>query len=283
MVTWFNASDLDKRIDMNRFRNLVSATILLGALCVGSAHALVVDFEEFNNVGLINRFVDANIDYDLINSPTHILEGRSFGATGGITFSGGVLLQDPLDSTAMIINGDGGSIYYGTAFSPSTSIPTSNYVNTLTINITSDENINDISGSLVHGLNTNLDAPGILIDYVVNYYSDSFMAPLFSQNLLDVPFIDGAGVVSFGLNTNSLAGSLMGELINRVEITTSGYDFTSNDNDVLEWDFLLGSVNFDNAASPVPVPAALPLFISALLGGFVVARPKKKSGDHKLS
>lgn len=267
---------------MNCFRNLVSASVLVGSLFASSAHALVVDFEEFNNVGLINRFVDANINYDLISSPIHILEGRTFGAVDGITFSGGVLLQDPLDSNAMVINGDGGSIYYGTAFSPSTSIPTSNYTNTLTINITSDENINEVSGSFVHGLNTNLDAPGITIDYVVNYYAEGLIAPLFSQDLLDVPFIDGADVVSFGLDTTSLAGSLMGALINRVEITTLGYDFTSNDNDVLEWDFLLSSVSFENAASPVPVPAALPLFISALLGGFVVARPKKSS-DHKLS
>ena len=265
---------------MNIFRHFLCAIIISNAFLISSAHALVVDFEEFNNVGLIDRFVDANINYDLISSPTHILEGRSFGA-GGITFSGGVLLQNPLDSNAMIIDGDGGSIYYGTAFSPSTSIPTSNYTNTLTINITSDENINEVTGSFVHGLNTNLDAQGITIDYVVNYFSEGLITPLFSQDLLDVPFIDGADVVSFGLDTTSLTGSLMGALINRVEITTLGYDFTSNDNNVLEWDFLLGSANF-NQASPVPVPAALPLFMSALLGGFVAAR-RNKSSDHKIS
>ena len=197
---------------------------------------------------------------------------------GGISFSGGVLLEDPLGSNALPIVGDGGSIYYGTAFSPSTSIPSLNYTNTLTIKITDDENVKAVSGSFVHGLNTNLDMMGIQLTYQVNYFVDGMLDPYFTEDITGVEFVDGADVVSFGLDTTTLFGNtFLNTLINCVEITTAGYDFTSNDNDVLEWDFLLSSVSFTEGASPVPLPAALPLFMSALLGRFVAARRKKSS------
>ena len=87
--------------------------------------------------------------------------------------------------------------------------------------------------------------------------------------------------MSFGLDTDTLMGSLLGLFINKVEISTPGYDFIGRP-EQQEWDFLLSSVSFNEGASPVPLPAALPLFMRALLGGFVAAR-RKKSSDHKVS
>lgn len=268
---------------MNYFRHLLFAVIISNACIVSSAHALVVDFEEFDGIGLLDVFLGGNIDLEAANT-THRLMGvgQPFGNNNGITFSGGVLLQDPLNSNADPIIGDGGSIYYGTAFSPSTSITTSNYTNTLTINITSDEMVNSVSGSFVHGLDTRLDGQNVMIDYFVDYFVDvQGVETLFTQNLDDQVFDDGASAISFGLDTDTLAGAAMGAFINRVELRTSGYDFLDTRNDELEWDFLLSAVSF-NEASPVPVPAALPLFMSALMGGFVVAR-RKKSSDHKIA
>lgn len=244
----------------------------------------MVDFEEFDSIGLLDVFLGGNIDLEAANATHRLMgAGQPFGSNNGITFSGGVLLQDPLNSNALPIMGDGGSIYYGTAFSPSTSITTSNYTNTLSINITSDEIVKRVSRSFVHGLDTRLDGQNVLIDYAVNYFVDvAGVETLFTQQLADQIFDDGASVVSFDLDTDTLVGAAMGAFINRVEITTAGYDFDSTRNDDFEFDFLPSSVSFNELASPVPVPAALPLFMSALLGGFVAAR-RKKSSDHKIS
>ena len=76
---------------------------------------------------------------------------------------------------------------------------------------------------------------------------------------------------SFGLDISS---SLL--FITMVELTTSGVDFPGGEA-VVEWDFLLDDINFVSAMAPVPLPAGLPLFISALLGGLVIARPRKSS------
>ncbi|MFK8026641.1 MAG: hypothetical protein AB8C40_01125 [Gammaproteobacteria bacterium] len=267
---------------MNNFRHLLFAVIISNACIVSSAHALVVDFEEFDSIGLLDVFLGGNIDLETANATHRLMgAGQPFGNNNGITFSGGVLLQDPLNSIANPIIGDGGSIYYGTAFSPATSITTSNYTDTLTINITSDEMVQSVSGSFVHGLDTRADGQNVVVDYMVNYYVDVLgVETLFTQNIVDQVFDDGDSVVVFGLDTDTLAGSAMGAFINRVELTTSGHDFLGRP-EQKEWDFLLSSVSF-NEASPVPVPAALPLFVSALLGGFVAAR-RKKSSDHNIS
>lgn len=269
---------------MKNFRHLLTAAVIVNACFISSAHALVVDFEEFNAIeGLEDVFLRTNTNLEGAN-PTHRLIGQSFGDNDGITFSGGVLLQDPLNSAQppSPITGDGGSIYYGTAFSPSTSITTSNYTDTLSIGITTEEAVTRLSGEFVHGLNTRADGQNVLVDYVVNYFNVGLTDAIFTQSLSGNPFTDGASVISFGLDTETLVGGLVGALINRVEISAVGYDFVTTDDDVLEWDFLLSSVSFNADASPVPVPAALPLFMSALLGGFVAAR-RKKSSDHKLT
>tara|TARA_R110002049_G_scaffold15822_1_gene64120 strand:- start:10953 stop:11783 length:831 start_codon:yes stop_codon:yes gene_type:complete len=275
---------------MNYFRHLLSATIIVNVLFISNAHALVVDFENYGRnddgsggIGLLDVFLRTNIDLNQANS-THRLIGQSFGNTGGITFSGGVLLEDPLDSNAMPIAGDGGSVYYGTAFSPETSITTSNYTNTLTIDITSAEMVTSVSGSFVHGLDTRVVGANELVDYIVSYSFDGVADP-FLQPLGGFVFNDGADVISFNLDTNTLAGAAMGAFINKVELIAPGYDFMADGNpreEIFEWDFLLSSVSFNEAASPVPVPAALPLFVSALLGGFVAARQRKPS-DRKIS
>ncbi|MFK7795582.1 MAG: PEP-CTERM sorting domain-containing protein [Gammaproteobacteria bacterium] len=267
---------------MKNLRRYISAAIVVNVLSIGSVQALVVDFEIFDAIaGLESVFVGANSDLNDANT-THRLIGQSFGNEGGITFSGGVLLQDPLNSMALPIMGDGGSIYYGTAFSPSTSITTENYTDTLSIDITTDEFVTRVSGGFVHGLNTRADGQDVLVDYEVNYFNAGLTNPIFTQSLAGNIFTDGADLVSFGLDTETLAGGLLGALINRVEISAVGYDFTSTDSNDLEFDFLLSSVSFNADASPVPVPAALPLFMSALLGGFVAAR-RKKSNDNNIS
>ena len=272
---------------MNNIRRLLSTAILINTFFVCSAHALVVDFENYGmnedgtgGIGLLDVFLLGNTNLNSANS-THRLIGQTFG-NGGITFSGGVLLEKPRNSNADPIVGDGGSVYYGTAFSPTTSINTSNYPDALSIDITSAEMVTKVSGSFVHGLDTRAVGQNELVNYFLDYYVEGAANP-FRENLGGQLFVDGASVVSFNLDTSTLAGTAMGGFINKVELVSSGYDFDSSDRDaVFEWDFLLSSVSFNEAASPVPVPAALPLFMSALMGGFVAAR-RKKSSDDKIS
>ena len=264
---------------MKILRNTISSVTLLAAINLTAAHAFVVDFENFASLDIPNNFI-AQSDYDLV-SPTFQLNNppiTSFGSTGGITFTGGVLLEDPLNSDAGTIIGDMGSVYYGTAFSPSTSIITTNYQNLLAVDITTQENITSVQGGFIHGLNTRLDellpdVDSIEIGYTISYFLEGITSPVIEE--LTAIFSDGDEIVNFGLDTNLLADTMMGALITRVEIVADEYDFINSAANIGEYDFLLGSVRFNEGASPVPVPAALPLFISALLGGMVFARPKK--------
>lgn len=266
-------------------KKIITLAIFTGSLSVSTAQALVVDFEQF--AGLPAGFVPSAFlevpDYSSANQ-TLTLSNQTFGNEAGITFSGGLLLDEPIDSSGMpgnTINGDGGSIYYGTAFSPTTSINTSNYQNQLTINIDESENFTNVSGELINGLNTGApqNSDGTLASYDISFYSGDEL--LITDMTGDVVFDDGDSLVSFGLDTSSLSGSLFGSVITKVEIMANDLDLNSDDDQITnEWDYLLASVSFEST-NPVPVPAALPLFISALLGGgFVVARPKKqKSSD----
>jgi len=257
---------------MKNIRKILSATIVLFSLSLNAVHAFVVDFENFGDAFDIPSTFVAQPDYDTANS-TFRLINRFFG-NGGITFSSGILLENPTNSDGDPIVGDGGSVYYGTAFSPSTSINTTGYQNLLAINIAQSELITSVQGSFVHGLNTlDLDGPGISIDYTVSYFLDGVASPVIQS--LSAIFSDGDEVINFGLDSNTLMGTAMGALITGVEIVADGYDFINSSQDVLEYDFLLGAVRFNEGANPVPVPAALPLFISALLGGLVIARPKR--------
>lgn len=260
---------------MKSLNKITAAVIFSSSVTVSSAQAFVVDFELYGSLpGVPSAFLDVP-DYSSANQ-TFTLSNQTFG-NGGITFSGGILLNEPVDSSGVpgnTIIGDGGSVYYGTAFSPSTSITTSNYQNQLSISIDTAEMISSVQGSFVHGLNTeDIDGPGISVDYSVSYTLEGIATP-FIQGLSAV-FTDGDEVINFGFDSNSLMGSAMGALITDVEIVAQGYDFLNSDNNVSEWDYLLSSVRFNEGASPVPVPAALPLFISALLGGMVIARPRK--------
>ena len=259
---------------MKNIRKFLSAVIVLISFSVNAAHAFVVDFENLSVLDIPSTFV-AQPDYASANS-TFRLIGIPFGDQGGISFSGGILLEDPTNSEGVSIVGDGGSVYYGTAFSPSTSILTTGYQNLIAINIANTELVSSVQGSFVHGLNTlDLDGPGISIGYTVSYFLEGVASPIV-QNLSAI-FTDGDEVVNFGFDSSTLMGAAMGALITGVEIVADGYDFINSNQDVDEFDFLLGSVRFNEGASPVPVPAALPLFISALLGGLVIARPKKKA------
>lgn len=298
---------------MKYIRNLISSVLILFLVLISSAYALVVDFEEYdpnhpnyNGVTTIkSTFVGpnpvtnpssnaANPANSTQASPVTNSGGPyTLGAPGstGIVFSGGVLLDDPSNGVAgQVVSADGGSIYYGTASSPSSGTLTSNivsltgehlYTNTITIDIDPLENVTSIHGEFINGLNTSalVSSPtqtDLFADYLVSYFTgDDGDVMLGGTSLDDVGFDNGASLLSFGLDTLLLSS----EVITKVTITALDFSFGGGES---EWDFLLASVSFNEGASPVPLPAALPLFMSALLGGFVAAR-RKKSSDHKVS
>jgi hypothetical protein len=194
------------------------------------------------------------------------------GDNDGLKCSNGVLLKVP--DALPRGGGDGGSLYYGTAFAPNTSIPTENYQNLLTISIDSTKDqISEVTGKIVHGLNTT-----DTIAYLVSYFTgiDEMLAG--TQTFANFTNENVGDVIDF----NSADTMLASALITKVTIVSG----LVTDNQFVvpivdwEWDFLLAQVSFEG--SPVPLPAALPLFMSALLGGFVAARRKKPS-DHKVS
>lgn len=265
---------------MNYFRRLISVSFIVNVICLSSAHAVLVDFEEQYTgpdapTTIENNFIAADPSDPIQNTSSPLIEF----AGGAINFSGGVILKDPLSALATPIIGDGGSIYYGSAFSPTTSLDTTGYVNPITIDVIDpNANFTSVSGVLINGLNTNApeNVAMALASYVVSFFSGTTLLGIHSTG--DVPFTDGATTISFGFDTSSLMGALMSAAITRVEITAADVDLDSTDSIIQnEFDFLLASVSFDQGMSPVPLPAALPLFISAMLGGFFIARPKKSS------
>lgn len=256
-------------------RTILKSAVALFVLAFSSVQAaVVVDFENYIAdlpfTTIPSSFLSVP-NYNDISPAVLTLQGETFGS-GGITFSGGVLLESPTGDGGVLgdsILGDGGDVYYGTAFSPSTSITTSNYptmgnLGFLEINIASTEGVQSVQGSLIQGLNIE-----DLVDYTVNYFFDDSTTAGFTESISAL-FTNGDEVVSFGLDT-TLDGALSGELITKVTVIADELIVNMN----TEFDFLLAAVEFSEGANPVPVPAALPLFISALLGGFVVARPKR--------
>jgi hypothetical protein len=248
------------------FRLSITA-ILFFVFIASSAHAIVVDFDtEYTDLlSLENNFITANPANPIENSSALSFVG------GAVSFSGGVALRDPLNSMGNPIPG----VFYGTAFSPTTSINTSGFLNPITINIDAGENFTNVNGEFISGLNTNApeNSANTLASYDISFFSGDDLLGVDSK--VNVPFNNGDTLISFGFDSTSLMGALFGAAITRVELTARDLDLNSTDQIIQnEWDFLLSSVSFESA-SPVPVPAALPLFISALLGGLVVARPKK--------
>ena len=282
---------------MKYFRNILNAVIVLSVLAFSAAHAVTVNFtNEYAGVTVLqNNFIDAD--------PTDGLENSSSVTfvDGAVEFSGGVALRAPLDSTGLVGNiitggvdagAETSSVYYGTAYSPTTSIMNPGLTDPIiTIDIDASENFTSISGELVNGLNTNapqnqnrnkdinedglVDGDGLdplLASYTINFFTGSDgSVPLDTVMTGDVPFTDGATTIPFSFE------SAMMQAITKVQIVANDLDLNGLDEIVEnEWDFLLASVSFENT-SPIPVPAALPLFISALLGGYVIARPRRSS------
>ncbi len=271
---------------MNHYHKIIASLFIFNTFVMSNAHAIVVDFDT-GALNIEDTFFEVNL-----GSPVQTLSGVTFGANNGITFSGGVLLADPTNGNAGQVSNDG-SFYYGTAFSPSTNAQTSpagwpaELPDTITIEISPDENITSVSGIFINGLNGNII--GENADYEVKFYTgnDDAFVELEQQNFMDTVFNNGMTTEMFGLDTSTLMGSALNALITKVEITALGVDFgrectpdeieNNCSGPILEWDFLLDSVSFNEGISPVPVPAALPLFMSALLGGLAFARPRKSS------
>lgn len=258
---------------MNYLSKFTSALILLCALGFNQSHAVTIDFDtEYLNVeGLADNFISADPFDPIENTSSPLIEF----AGGAVTFSGGVILRDPAntDSDPMAPTFFPG-VYFGTAFSPTTSINQLGYFNPITIDIDASENFTNISGSLLSGLNTNAPENTLmeLASYEVSFYSGTTL--LGTDSTGDVGFTD---TTTFSFDSFSMQSAIMGAAITKVEILANPLDLNSMDSITQnEWDFLLDFVTLESGMNPVPVPAALPLFMSALLGGWVVARPKKK-------
>jgi len=255
---------------MSYLRNILSTIAALFFLGFNAAHAVIVDFDtEYLNVnGLANNFLTAE--------PTDPIQNSS-GVTfvgGAVDFSGGIVLRDPAnpDTDPMAPDLFPG-VFFGSAFSPTTSIDVTDYLNPITVNIDAAAGFTNISGVLLSGLNT--DAPEYtgmdLASYEISFFNGDTL--LGTDSTGGVEFTD---TTMFSFDSFSMESAIFGAAITKVEIAANPFDLNSMDSIVVnEWDFLLDSISFEVGMNPVPVPAALPLFISALLGGFVIARPKR--------
>lgn len=267
--------------------------IVFSSLLFSSANAVEVDFESTGLMNLSNTFQGANI-----TNANQTLSGIGAGFFGiDVTFSGGVLLENPLTggtSTDPINCPTCGSVFYGSGLSQSTGVITDDQVGgvfqyltpTISIGINPAEQITKVSGSILSGLNTTIPtSPSMTTDYIVSFLSED--GSFFEDQLTITAGYNPDEFIpeTFEFDTGDLAGSLMNSIITGLQITAVGLDFLG-DNEILpsltdpieiEWDFLIDSVTFESNIAPVPLPAGLPLFISALLGGFVIARPRKSS------
>lgn len=285
---------------MIRYSTL-SLIVLLTLVANSVTAAVIIDFENFadggvDDLNLAQTFAAANTAVPGNQTLTNLagFPAASFGLTGGITFSGGVLLEAPTETGTNFPDVAGvpvGSVFYATANAPSTSaLPSPLLSDTITINITAAENVTLIEGILINGLDTESLDPNFLTPYTVSYFNN--------DSLLFRDDVGGSGLASNEQNGSALfsfdsmtMGSMLGALITRVEITTDGDtdgdgDIDGDDNHGIpfggtnpefEYDFLIDALSFNQSLQPVPIPAALPLFLSALLGGWVFARPRKPS------
>ena len=276
---------------MKIHRFLKSGSLGLLVLFAGNANALIIDFENFAttpNFNLASTFFNSNTNTGSLETLTQA--GLGFGTGSAITFSGGVLLQNPTDTMEF---GNTGSVLYGTANSPTTGATTNPnndaLPRTITINIRPDapmnpgENVTLVEGFLANGLNTDrIDgATGMLFtdelaDYMVSFFTTDENTPEFEWTMENLVSNQLGGFAIFSFNSEN-EGDGVGNNITKVEITSPGIQFLGPNSD-FEWDFLIDTLSFNEALpNPVPVPAALPLFLSALLGGWVFARPRKPS------
>ena len=261
---------------MNLSRVFLKGTLLSALLVLANhAHALVVDFESTGISDIKNTYFDSNFSAGSLTTLENVafyLDGNiQVGGENGIYFSEGVLLDNPSElQEEELLELTGGLILYGTGESPSTNTghnsglyPDYMPTNTITIHIQTLESVTSVGGILINGLNTDLEMGAA--DYQVDYYSG--MNLLASQMFNDVESGSVPGSANFFYDSGV-------EAITKVVITGEGFDFGEpQNNGPTEWDFLIDNVSFNEAV--VPVPAALPLFLSALAGiGLFIRRRK---------
>ncbi|MEM8844840.1 MAG: hypothetical protein AAGB35_07330 [Pseudomonadota bacterium] len=254
---------------MNFFRALLKGTFLfIFFTFVNNVHAVVVDFENTGIMSIQNTYFDSNFNdtsLTTLNNVAFYLDGSIVaGGANGIYFSEGVLLQNPSQVQETVLqNLTGGSILYGTGESPSTNVghnPASNpdYVptNEIIIDIDTLTDVTSVGGILINGLNTDNEAD--LADYQVAFFSDTLLLEtLFFNNLASSSM---PGSANFFYDSGDVA-------ITQVIITGVPFDFGSpQNNGATEWDFLIDNISFNESATLVPLPAALPLFLTALFG-----------------
>ena len=269
--------------------------LILAASVVSNAHAAAIVTFDFDQADLTtpNGFLDSIplsstfggvqvVNQNFIDIQTLVPDTQTpgfarFGPNDGITFSGGVLLDNPTFTAG--IEFASGSILYGTAFAPNSGVtptdavpPASLGLNSpmITIDITPAEAVTTVEGVLISGLATDGFLPGApdegeLADYVVEFFNGTT-----SLGAIDIP----------NLEPNSQPGSSavfrfdsMGTAITQVIFSTTPLIFDMEVGG--EWDFFIDTIAFNTPIENVPVPAALPLFFSALLGGWVFARPRR--------
>jgi hypothetical protein len=252
---------------MNFSRALIKGSLLSTLLMLAShAHALVVDFESTGITDIRNTYFDSNFSAGSLTTLENVafyLDGSVMaGGADGIYFSEGVLLDNPsMLQEDEIFALTGGSILYGTGESPSTNTghnsglyPGYMPTNTITINIETVEDVTSVGGILINGLNTDLEAGSA--DYQVELFSGMNLLATLVFNDLESGSVPGSA--NFFYDSGS-------DAITKVVITGLGFDFGSpQNNGPTEWDFLIDNIAFNEAV--VPVPAALPLFLSALAG-----------------
>ncbi len=292
-----NTNFINRNQHMNFIRHIKASLFVLLGLIAANTHAgVIVDFENFgaggvNDLMLSSTFQGANTDQNPPSFQTlenTALPASAFGMTGGIRFSGGVLLQNPTETGTMFPDVAGiavGSVFYATANAPSSDAVPENDSSTnefplsqaITISITEAEAVTSVQGILINGLATTPDT--LLAEYSISYFSgvdgDVLLNPG-ATSIGTLPSNQEFGSALFGFDTTTLTGMMMGALITRIEITTPGVQFPGTP-DLLEYDFLIDALSFNQPLNPIPVPAAFPLFLSALIGGWLFARPRKPS------
>ena len=269
---------------MKLYRYMKTSFFLLLVFVTSNAQALIVSFEEqqFRNAST-QTFQMANLTPGSAQQLAGLNFSENAAAGGSIMFSGGVTLLNPTETLPITFDGD---VLYGTAFAPSTGAQTSplgppaELPSIITIDIDPIDQVNLVEGLLINGLNT--DAVDMMMnpltnelaDYVVSVFTTDLDSD-FAIQILDLPSNLAGGFDLFSVSTAELMNS-MGEavFITQVQIQALPINFGENFD---EWDFLIDAVSFNEPLPPIPVPAALPLFLRALFGGWLFARPRKPS------
>ena len=250
-------------------RALINGSLLYALIILTNhAHALVIDFESTGIESISNTYAGSNYEgIATLENVAFYLDGTTqIGGTNGIYFSGGVLLDNPSEIQEQELQDiTGGTVLYGTGDSPSTNVDSmGELTNKITIDIQTITSVTSVSGILINGLNTDsVNNPPPEVGFLVEYFSGNQLI-----GTDDFGFTNDDGLASGSVPGNTIF-SLESEAITMVMITAKLFDF-GGEYGATEWDFLIDNLSFNEAISfneaVVPVPAALPLFVSALAG-----------------